>query len=310
MTRYNEERLHSGIGYITPRTKLEGREQVHLFAGIAGWAYALQLAGWPAEKPVWTGSCPCQPFSSAGKPKGEADERHLWPAFYRLIEACRPPVVLGEQVASDLGRDWLAGVYADLEALGYRVPRDEDGNYEFYDIPAASVGSPHKRNRLWWVADAGCCGRDGRAPEPGRQAEKRAPVTRPSETRGLADAGGERIRMPGLDEDPGPARTRAGEAPQRERLRNDARDDGAAHGLAARGVDVWSDFHVAWCRDAMGGPPRPRRFQPGAFPLAHGLPGRVVQLRGLGNAIVPQAAAAFVKAVMESEHAYEDRMDG
>src|SRR5690606_329182 len=69
----------------------------------------------------WTGSCPCQPFSSAGKRQGERDKRHLWPEFYRLIAECNPPVVFGEQVASPLGRKWLTGVRADLEALGYAV---------------------------------------------------------------------------------------------------------------------------------------------------------------------------------------------
>src|SRR5689334_7710520 len=100
---------------------LVGVERAHFFAGIGGWELALQLARWPAGRRVWTGSCPCQPFSAAGKRKAHADERHLWPEFLRLIAECRPPTVFGEQVASKLGRAWLAGVRADLEALGYVV---------------------------------------------------------------------------------------------------------------------------------------------------------------------------------------------
>ena len=69
---------------VTP-DDLTGYTQCHFFAGVGGWSYALRLAGWPDDRPVWTGSCPCQPLSSAGQRKGAADERHLWPAFFRLI---------------------------------------------------------------------------------------------------------------------------------------------------------------------------------------------------------------------------------
>lgn len=76
---------------------LKGYTQCHFFAGIGVWSYSLRRAGWPDERPVWTGSCPCQPFSAAGKGKGFADERHLWPAFHYLIEQCRPALVIGDE---------------------------------------------------------------------------------------------------------------------------------------------------------------------------------------------------------------------
>src|SRR5579859_7846917 len=121
-------------------------EIAHFFTGIGGWPLALQLAGWPDDAPVWTGSCPCQPFSAAGKRGGTSDPRHLWPEFRRLIAECRPPTIFGEQVASKDGREWLAGVRADLEDLGYAVGAA--------DLCAASAGAPHIRQRLFWVADA------------------------------------------------------------------------------------------------------------------------------------------------------------
>jgi DNA (cytosine-5)-methyltransferase 1 len=123
---------------------LNGFTQHHFFAGIGGWSYALRLAGWPDDKPVWTGSCPCQPFSAAGKRQGEADPRHLWPDFRRLITIGNPATIFGEQVASKDGRDWFAGVRTDLEALGYAVGSA--------DLCAASVGAPQIRQRLYWIA--------------------------------------------------------------------------------------------------------------------------------------------------------------
>ena len=167
---------------------LDGFTRCHFFAGIGVWDYALTLAGWPADRPVWTGSCPCQPFSAAGKRGGVSDERHLWPAFFHLIEQCRPAVVLGEQVASKDGLDWLDLVQADLEgahydigavdlcAAGAGVAWEDAGEDEWLqrailDCPdpllavelrdyagwartALRVGPPHIRQRLWFVADA------------------------------------------------------------------------------------------------------------------------------------------------------------
>lgn len=156
--------------------------QCHFFAGIAGWPLALRLAGWPEDRRVWTGSCPCQPFSAAGKGEGKEDERHLWPVFFGLIEACRPPVVFGEQVASALvvgkaggrhreedGPVWLDGVFADLESAGYTTGAAVLG--------AHSVGAPHIRQRLYWLAESegqqphgsGDAGRRGRQLADGRR---------------------------------------------------------------------------------------------------------------------------------------------
>jgi DNA (cytosine-5)-methyltransferase 1 len=151
---------------------LTGYVQCHFFAGISGWAYAARLAGWPDDRPLWTGSCPCPPFSVAGKKKNcpqcgggvvpcprrtgyfictvcehawFADGRHLWPEFWRLISELHPPVVMGEQVAGEDGRIWLAGVRASLELCGYSVGGA--------DITSAGVGAPNIRSRLYWVAD-------------------------------------------------------------------------------------------------------------------------------------------------------------
>ncbi|MBS1371466.1 MAG: DNA cytosine methyltransferase [Lentisphaeria bacterium] len=140
---------------------LRGYAQCHFFAGIGGWSLALRLAGWPDERPVWTGSCPCQPFSTAGKQRGTRDERDLWPVFAELIRQRRPDRVFGEQVENAIRHGWLDRVYADMEAENYAVGAAVLG--------AHSVGAPHRRLRLYWggvrVDDAESIGRRFRLAE-------------------------------------------------------------------------------------------------------------------------------------------------
>ena len=126
--------------------------QCHFFSGIGVWSRALRDAGWPDDAQVWSGSCPCQPLSQAGRRRGFADERHLWPEWFRLINACRPAVLVGEQVSSKDGLAWLDLVFADLEGADYSV--------RALDIPTASVGGPHARQRLYFVAYARERGRE------------------------------------------------------------------------------------------------------------------------------------------------------
>ena len=144
---------HIAPGDVDERSILEVRPddlrnytQCHFFAGIGGWSLALRIAGWPDDRPVWTGSCPCQPFSAAGKQRGSEDERHLWPAFFSLIRERGPSRVFGEQVAGAAGLAWLDHVCADLEGAGYAAAAA--------DLCAAGAGAPHIRQRLYWVAHA------------------------------------------------------------------------------------------------------------------------------------------------------------
>jgi DNA (cytosine-5)-methyltransferase 1 len=263
---------------------LQDFETCHFFAGIGGWPYALRLAGWPDASPVWTGSCPCQPFSAAGKRKGTADERHLWPEFHRLIAKRRPSVVFGEQVASKDGRGWIARVRADLEALGYAVG--------VADLCAAGEGSPHIRQRLYWVADANC-----------------------PEFRGQPHAG----QQP-LDEQDGSTSRMADDSRDGRRQRH-SHVGGSDSRIRAQGDgggpsdDGWAGGVAIECADG-----NLRRIERSAFPLAHGIPrdvgqrfpelrslakgarsNRTGRLRGYGNAIVPQVAATFIRAFMETQ---------
>lgn len=126
--------------------ELDGYTQCHFFAGIGGWSLALRLAGWPDDRPVWTGSCPCQPFSSAarGRVRRTEDPRHLWPHWASLIASRRPDVVFGEQVPQ--ATDWLDGVWADIEAMGY--------TFGAAVLPAYLVGQDHVRERIYFAGYA------------------------------------------------------------------------------------------------------------------------------------------------------------
>lgn len=123
---------------------LAGYVQCHFFAGIGGWPLALKLAGWSNRK-LWTGSCPCQPFSFAGKGIGTSDKRHLWPDWFHLIAQCRPPIIFGEQVANAIGHGWLDGAFGDLEGQHYACGA--------VVLSASAANAPHRRDRLWIVAD-------------------------------------------------------------------------------------------------------------------------------------------------------------
>jgi DNA (cytosine-5)-methyltransferase 1 len=124
--------------------KLIGYEQIHLFAGIGIWSYALRQAGWPDSKPIWSASLPCQPFSCAGSQQGFDDDRHLWPVVYDLIKELRPSCIIGEQSASPKALAWWDVVSNDLEATDYATAA--------VDMAGGCVGAFHQRHRLWWVA--------------------------------------------------------------------------------------------------------------------------------------------------------------
>ena len=288
---------------VTPMD-IQGYTQCHFFAGIGGWSYALRLAGWPDDRPVWSGSCPCQPFSAAGKSAGFDDERHLWPAWYWLISQCKPGLILGEQVSSKDALIWFDLVSSDLESAGYAVGA--------VDTCAASVGAFHIRQRLYFVADAkdtkhkdsaGAQGLDCATPtdpdrciseiaqgESGRGCCSAIPLGHTISTR--REGHGQLGNLDG-----------ASGRPDEERFCPTA--------------GFWDDVEWLPCRDG-----KSRPAQRGIPPLAFRLPervgrgshsslpidannsteARVMRLRGYGNSIVPQLAAEFIKAYLEASN--------
>lgn len=272
------------IAEVTPHD-LHSYTQCHFFAGVGGWPYALRLIDWPTDSPVWTGSCPCQPFSVAGLQLGTSDPRHLWPEFYRLISQCGPSVVFGEQVAGKAGREWLSGVRIDLEEVGYEVGAA--------DLCAAGVGSPHIRQRLYWVADTGCLD-SSRWGDLGNLVNTSGDTKEKTQqrkwVRDTSNYGG--VDVYRVDNSPNSRRTGNGislPAPtpwQQARL---------PEPTGRSTPNSWSHFDIIPCKDSTY-----RRVESGTFPLAHGVPGRVGMLRAYGNAIVPELAAEFIQAWIET----------
>jgi len=286
---------------ITPN-ELRGFTQCHFFAGIGVWSYALRLAGWPDDRPVWTGSCPCQPFSQAGKGAGFADERHLWPAWFHLIRECRPDVVFGEQVASRAGLGWLDLVCDDMEGAQYAIGAS--------DICSASATDTDIRQRLYWMADAGseglaqriCYGRfqreaiqsrEGKAVISSGSISRMGYPTRErcAEARHVGAGHSERSTDAGSDGRVGDA-----ELPAQERQREHgwsvvSEQEATRLGLPSSLGRVARPVEWVACADGFYRP-----VEPGAFPLAHGAPARVGRLRAYGNAINAEAAASFIRS--------------
>ena len=286
-------------------TDVMGLHRAHFFAGIGGWEYALELAEVPTDLQIWTGSCPCQPFSVAGKGTGEADPRHLWPEFRRLIDKCHPSIVFGEQVASKDGRLWLDGVRVDLERMGYAVGAA--------DLCAAGVGAPHIRQRLYWGAirlrdtdDKGsqrlwsCVSSQSGHGGGGKQVSKTGrqdsigmdsmPMLQRRELL-VCDTRGTRIGMP---------------------VPADRRMEGGPLQHPGKFMGFWANYDVLPYRGTA------RRVEPGLVSMAEWFPkgmgqgsieslpieatpeARTMRLKGYGNAIVPQLAAVFIQSFLES----------
>lgn len=260
-------------GYVDPRpiqevtpNDLKGFTQCHFFAGGGFWPIAAQAAGWPEDRQLWTGSCPCQPFSVAGKQEGNDDPRHLWPYFSRLISEVRPAHIMGEQVGSKAGYTWFDGVCDDLEKENYTCGAA--------DIAACAVDAPHKRARLYWHGHLAY--HHGRDPSQGKQA-----VESGNRAQGaLVYPVGEGSQRYGWNGD--------SEEGWQESFRSpfDASD--------SAGQSYWGSQWIE-CYDG-----KARRTKPDIRFLVNGVLGRVDHWRTAGNAIVPILAEQVIRSYIET----------
>ncbi len=284
--------------------------QCHFFAGIGVWSYAMRRAGWPDDCHGWSGSCPCQPFSQAGQGAGFTDERHLWPAFFHLIEQCRPSVIFGEQVASPDGLAWLDLVQSDMEGTNYA--------FGAHDCCSAGFGAPHIRQRLYWMAydteqrrsqrqqnterlrsgnnSEGTLGRftehggsqfsgvayDNNTGLEGRNERRNSTDKRATWPLGMAGGVADTVNGQFQETRPRP-NGRTGQP----RIGEELGRPGPTNGY-------WRAADWLRCKDDKWRP-----VEPSAFPLANGAANRMGLLRGYGNAINAAQAEEFIRAAIE-----------
>ena len=276
------------ISNVAP-SDVAGYTQCHFFAGIGGWSLALRFAGCDDSRTVWTGSCPCQPFSIAGTGGGFTDERHLWPHWFHLIREIRPSIVFGEQVEAAINHGWFDLVQDDMEGEIY--------SFAAVVIPAAGIGAPHIRHRIWFVAES----KLQHEPSARHESQRFRNVTRCGQTSVLADNNNQRLEgwsstQQCTDQQPSRSNSVVSELGIPNSTRSQPRKQTTTPTGHRYTVDPtgWVDCEWVFCRDGKWRP-----IEPGTFPLAHGISNRVGRLRSYGNAINPQTGAEVIKAYME-----------
>jgi DNA (cytosine-5)-methyltransferase 1 len=207
-----------------------------------------------------TGGFPCQPFSCAGKRKGKEDNRFLWPEMFRVIQEIRPRWVIAENVAG-IVRMELDNCISDLEGEGYST--------QAVIIPACAVNAPHRRDRVWIVANNS------------EQRLERSISKRTSCTKGLPSKCGQDVADSFINSE------RTTHTQGSNGRRSDSQQDngncmGNDFGNGSQTFGWWST-------------------EPDVGRVAHGVPNRVDRLKSLGNAIVPQVAYQIMKAIKETE---------
>jgi DNA (cytosine-5)-methyltransferase 1 len=244
--------------------------------------HSVREAGIEHAPTVLSGGFPCQPFSCAGQRRGAEDDRYLWPEMLRVVQELRPAWVVGENVAGIISMA-LDDVCSDLERAGYSC--------RAFLLPAAGVGAPHMRDRVFIVAHSAreLSHRSGGArrwwPESADCGSKVPNSECINEDAGRSESG----KVFGAGFAPSGLRYSEPDVPDPYGERREERD--LAPGSGEAGFPPWraDPFGGFWLSE----PPVGR--------VADGVPSRVDRLRALGNAVVPQQAFPIFQAIAAIE---------
>jgi DNA (cytosine-5)-methyltransferase 1 len=330
--------LCSGIGGFALGFEWAGLSKPVLFCDIEPWSRKILAKHWPdvpiaedvkelASDPrrlvpdcdILTAGYPCQPFSVAGKQRGEEDDRHIWPQIFTIVRAKRPNWCVFENVPGHINLG-LNQVLSDLEdKAGYAV--------QTFVVPACAVNAPHRRDRLWIIAHANSQG------EPDGTINEQRMVGNTSDDRrnwGATQAGRERAQDFTKQSQSG-VRGKSGTSSQNVADTDSSRQQQSHKEMAGRSSEQFdsgsfqsredvADTSSGQCKRGSqkqiygqrnlseqprrGGEDAHRGWavEPPVGRVAYGIPGRVDRLKGLGNAIVPQIAMQIgltIKAVRD-----------
>ena len=310
--------LFSGIGGFALAARMVGQIETVAFCEREAYAQRVLKKHWP-DVPICddihnlkgndygpidlvTGGFPCQPYSLAGKRGGNDDDRALWPQMLRVIREARPTWVIGENVPGIISLA-LDGVLADLEREGYAC--------ETFLLPACAVDAKHRRNRVWIVGYserperwAQCGARERLEGKVCLSQRKEGPSGAGIAGEDVANGTGERLQK----------RQRENWKPNAGSISKSWVDtlrdcEATAHANGGRQSQC-AELNGSKAQDTTNGHSRrrhtdgcssPARWlpEPDVGRVAHGIPSRVDRLKGLGNAIVPQVAAALLSKIVE-----------
>ena len=254
---------------------------------------------------IITGGFPCQPFSVAGRKKGTRDNRYLWPEMFRVIKEFKPRWIIAENVRGIINIEdgvVFERVHADLESQDYET--------QTFIIPAAGVGAPHRRERVWIVANSR---RTIRGQQSSRNKESIGSGTS-QETKRSADSdsvarSSEREKIMA---DSSSIQSNVGKINQSKKESGEKRILRSEVGRVSSNVaNTNSERRRMWetnrqdAEDVRKSSQGQRHgwwdIEPNVGRVADGVQGRTHRLKGLGNSIVPQIAEEIGQAIMKVE---------